>query len=149
MVAALGMAAGAAVTLPAAAQVVASDGWIEAPAPGATTANAYLVLRNTGDEEQSLLRIASPLADQITLHQRSTDAEGKPRLWPLSGLSLEGGQTVRFEPGGRLLILRQIKGPFEPGRQVPVALRFDHGQPEFTVMLEVRAASPAAGGARR
>lgn len=145
VVAALGAAAGLMLALPASAQIVASEGWVRATAPGADTGVGYLVLRNTGDEEQSLLRITSPVADEIRLHQSSVTAQGQTRLWPLSGLKLAPGETVRFEPNGRQLTFRGLKGPFAPGKPVPLQLHFDRGQGEFTVMLEVRPAAQAAG----
>ncbi|MET0280796.1 MAG: copper chaperone PCu(A)C [Steroidobacteraceae bacterium] len=124
--------------LPAAADVVASEGWARASAPGARTAAAYLVLTNTGPETRKLLKIVSPVSDEVSLHQSSVDAQGMARMWPLSGLELAPGQSVRFEPGGRHVMFNNLKSAFVAGQKVPLQLRFDGGQQEFTVQLEVR-----------
>lgn len=134
-----GLLAGLAVSCPAVADVVASEGWVEASAPGDVNGKAYLVLTNRGDEELKLLRIASPASQIITLHVDSFDPEGKPRVWPMGSLTLAPGQSVRFEPGVRHLRLRDLSKPLTVGARVPVLIQFDGGQEPFTVELEVRA----------
>jgi copper(I)-binding protein len=135
--------AGLACSLPAAAQVVASEGWARATPPGARTAAAYLVLTNKGTESRSLLKIVSPISDRVTLHQTSVDAQGVSRMWPLAKLEIEPGQSVSFEPGGRHVMFDDIKAPFVAGQKVRLALTFED-EPEQIVELEVRPLVPAA-----
>ena len=133
-----------AAAMPAAADVVASEGWARATTPGAKTAAAYLVLTNTGPEARKLLKIVSPASDEVSLHQSSVDAQGMARMWPLATLELAPGQVIRFEPGGKHVMFTGLQVPFVAGQKIPLQLRFDGGQPEFTVQLEVRSLVPAA-----
>lgn len=125
------------------AEVRAVDGWVSATAPGTSEAAVYLVLTNTGDEERSLMKIVSPVTDEVILHRTSITAAGTPRMWPLAGLELDAGETLRMEPAGVHVMLRALKQPLVAGGKVPLSLKFDGGQPEFTVMLDIRPAAPS------
>ena len=128
---------------PAMTQVVGSDGWMRATPPGAGTAAGYLVLTNTGSEEAKLLKIVSPVSDRTMIHRDSLDSEGVLRMWPLNFLKIPPGETVRFEPNGLHVTFMDLKAPFVAGQKIPLQLTFE-GQPEITVMLEVRSPVPDA-----
>jgi len=125
------------------AEVTGSEGWIESAKPGSTTVG-YLVLTNRGEEEAKLLRIISPLSDQVMIFRSTLDSEGGRRLWPVGFLHMEPGEVVRFDPKGLMVRFDELKTPVVVGQKVPLQIMFD-GQAEFTVMLEVR--PPAAGSA--
>ena len=126
------------------AEVTATEGWVQATTPGTDEAAVHLVLTNTGDQERSLMKIVSPVTDEVILHRSSGTPEGTIRMWPLSGLELEAGETLRMHPDGVHVMLKALKQPLVAGEKVAVSLKFDGGQPEFTVMLDVRPPAPAA-----
>ena len=133
----------------AAAQVKATDGWVRATPPGSTVSAAYITLANPGDEERKLLKIVSPVTDEVSLHRTSIDEQGMSRMWPLAMLAVAPGQTLRMEPGGVHLMLNKLKAPLVAGQKVPLTLKFDGGEPEFTILLEVRPLVPEAAGGKR
>lgn len=126
------------------AEVKVTEAWARATPPGAEVAAIYLTVTNTGDAERSLLKIVSPASDLITLHRTSRTAQGTTRMWPMSGLAVEAGQTVRMEPHGLHVMLRSLKAPLVAGQKIPLTLKFDGGEPEFTLMVEVRPLVPEA-----
>ncbi len=127
----------------AAAQVVATEAWTRATAAG-TTGVGYLVFTNTGEEEAKLLRIISPVTDlALRIHRSTVDSEGVSRMWPVGYIRIAPGESLRFEPNGLHVMFEEIKKPFVAGQQVPLQVIFE-GQPEFTVMLEVKPLVPAA-----
>jgi copper(I)-binding protein len=130
--------------LPALAEVVGSDGWSRATAPGATQAVGYLLITNKGEEERSLMKITSPLADEVRIHRSSVDSQGVTKMWPVGFLKIQPGETVRFEPAGLHVMLSDLKKPLKAGDKVPLTIQFDGFLPAFTVMLEVRPLVPAA-----
>ncbi len=134
----LGLAMGSA----AMADVVGSDGWSRATAPGAKEAVGYLMLTNNGDEDRSLLKITSPVSDEVTIHRSSIDSQGMARMWPVAKLKLEPGETVKFEPNGLHVMFGDLKKGFKAGDKVPLTLQFDGHEQPFTVMLEVRPLVP-------
>jgi periplasmic copper chaperone A len=128
---------------PAAAEVVASEAWTRATAPGAAGVG-YLVLTNKGDEEAKLLKIVSPVCDKIMIHRSTIDNEGVARMWPVASLRIAPGESLRFEPNGLHVMFMDLKSPFKVGQKVPLQLTFE-GEREFTVMLEVKPLVPDAG----
>jgi periplasmic copper chaperone A len=135
---------GLAAAVPAVADVVGSEGWARATVPGAKVSAGYLVLTNNGTEPRKLLRITSTVSDQIMLHQSSVDSQGVARMWPLAGLEIAPGESVRFEPNGRHVMFMGLKSDFTVGTKVPLTLQFDRQEKEITVLLEVRPLVPAA-----
>lgn len=129
---------------PAHAEVVASDGWTRATAPGTTTGVGYLVLTNRGSDEAKLLKIVSPVSDRVMLHRSSIDSQGVARMWPLAKLEIAPGDSVRFEPNGLHVMFMDLKTPFVAGQKVSLQLTFE-GEPEITVLLEVRPLAPDSG----
>lgn len=144
--AAFGIMVCLAMSRPAWAEVQASEGWSRATTPGASVAVAYLVLTNTGAETRKLLKITSTVSDKLTLHRSSVDEQGVTRMWPMASLSIEPGETLRLAPGGLHVMFNAIKGPLVAGQKVPLTLKFDGGEPEFTLLLEVRPLVPDAEG---
>jgi periplasmic copper chaperone A len=130
--------------VPALAEVVGSDGWSRATPPGAKEAVGYLVLTNRGDEERSLLKITSPISDEVRIHRSSVDSQGVAKMWPVGFLRLQPGETVRFDPNGLHVMLSALKKPLKVGDKVPLTMQFDGFLQPFTVMLEVRPLVPAA-----
>lgn len=131
-------------SVPAAAEIVAEEGWARATPPGAKEGAGYVTLRNTGSETRNLLRLTSTVSDDLSLHLSSVDANGVAHMWPLAKLELKAGEQVRFEPGARHIMFSDLKGPLVAGTRVPVTFQFDHGEPPLTVQLEVRPLVPDA-----
>lgn len=128
----------------AAAEVKASGGWARATAPGTKVAAAYLVLTNTGAEERKLMKIVTTVSDEVSVHRTSVDSQGVTRMWPMSVLAVPAGETLRLEPNGLHVMINKLKAPLVAGQKVPLTMKFDGGEPEFTLMLEVRPLVPAA-----
>ena len=114
-----------------------SEGWSRQTVPGVDVGVGYFTLKNTGTHRRELLKITSPLASDVELHQSSVDAQGVAHMWPVGKLELAPGEVVRFMPNGRHLMLLGLKGPLRVGTQVPVTLVFEDEEP-VTVLLEVR-----------
>jgi len=127
----------------ASAQVVASEAWTRATAPGAAGVG-YLVLTNKGSEDAKLLKIVSPLCDKIMIHRSTIDENGVARMWPVAKLQIAPGESVRFTPNGMHVMFMDLTKPFAVGQKVPLQLTFE-GEPEMTVLFEVQPLVPEAG----
>jgi hypothetical protein len=139
LAAAIGLANAAA----ASAEVVASQAWTRATAPGAAGVG-YVVLTNKGGEDAKLLKIVSPLCDKIMIHRSTIDENGVARMWPVAKLVIAPGESVRFEPNGLHVMFMDLEAPFTVGQKVPLQLTFE-GEPEMTVLFEVKPLVPEAG----
>lgn len=126
------------------AEVRATDGWARATTPGARVAAAYFTLTNTGDEEHKLMKITTPVGDTVSVHMTSITEQGTARMWPMAVLAVGAGQTVKLQPGGLHVMIEGLKAPLVQGQKIPLTMKFDGGEPEFTLVLEVRPLVPAA-----
>ncbi len=72
--------------------------------PGQDKTAAYLDLRNTGDAAVTIIGAESDAARAVEMHTTVHDGD-QVRMKPLSEVVVPAGQTVRFEPGGRHLML--------------------------------------------
>jgi periplasmic copper chaperone A len=127
--------------LPAMADIVAVDGWARATVPGATVGAGYVTLRNTGTESRNLLRLTTPVCDELSLHLSSVDANGVSHMWPLAKLELKPGEQVRFEPNGKHMMFRGLASPLVAGKTVAVTFEFEDEKP-LTVQLEIKPLVP-------
>lgn len=141
---ALAAAAAMALASTVAGAVEVVEAWSRATPPGATTGVVYLVVRNPGVAQRSLMRIATPVATTVSLHASSVDAQGIARMWPVASLRLAPGETLRLSPGGRHFMLEGLREPLKAGTRIPLEMQFDGGEAPVRVQVEVRELVPSA-----
>jgi len=132
-------------SLSATADIVAVDGWARATVPGAKEGAGYVTLRNTGTEARNLLRLTTPVCDELSLHLSSVDANGVAHMWPMAKLELRPGEEVKFEPNGRHLMFRGLSSPLVAGKTVAVTFEFEDEKP-VTVQLQIKPLVPDMPG---
>lgn len=105
--------------------LVVEGAWTRATPPGAKTAAGYLVLRNTGNSDDRLVRIESPVAETIEVHSMTMDG-GIMRMRRLDALlTIPAGGEVRLDPGGLHLMMMGLKAPFRQGERIGLDLVFE------------------------
>lgn len=119
-----------------------AEAWARATPPGAATGAVYFVLTG-GDAGDRLLGASSPVAERAELHM-TTMSDGMMRMRALENLRLAPGETVRFEPGGRHVMLIGLKQPLHEGDAVPLTLTFERAG-TIEVQVEVRSAAADHG----
>lgn len=119
------------------AAVEVTEGWSRETPPGTQVAVGYFTLKNTGKGRRELLKITSPVAKSISMHQSSVDAQGVAKMWPVGKLELAPGELLRFEPNGKHIMLEGLSAGLRAGTRVPVTLVFQDEAP-ITVQLDVR-----------
>ena len=115
-----------AMTGPAAAPMV-HDAWVRATAPHVTTAAIYLTLHNPGVTDQTLVRVSSPQARTLELHETTTDAQGVSRMAPLKEVIIPAGGKVALTPGGKHIMVYGLAQALVPGQELPLRLEFASG----------------------
>jgi hypothetical protein len=120
---------------PAGIEITAA--WSRATPPGATTGAGYFTVKNHGPREDRLIRVESPIAAAVELHESSVDANGMAQMRPLESVPLPPGGEVRFEPEGKHLMLVDLRQPLTANERVPITLRFERA-PAQTIELAVQ-----------
>jgi periplasmic copper chaperone A len=98
--------------------------WSRATPPGAQVAVGFLTIANTGQTDDRLLRLDSPVAERVEIHQM-TMAAGMMRMRRLDdGLALAAGKTVTLAPGGYHLMFIRPSRAFVAGDRIKATLVF-------------------------
>lgn len=114
---------------------VLSDVWIrEAPAVARNNA-AFLILKN-GARKDVLLGVETPVAEVAEMHEMSM-AGGLMRMQRLPRIVLAPHAEIKFAPGGRHIMLINMKKPLKAGDRAPLTLNFRKAG-RMTVQAEVR-----------
>lgn len=85
--------------------LVATDIRVPAPVPGSSMGVAYLTLENGRDEPFIITRVESPELEAVAMHETLL-VDGVSRMRKVSELHIPANGEVRFEPGGKHLMLR-------------------------------------------
>ncbi len=101
---------------------VVTDAWVSEAPPVAKNNAAYVVLQN-GSVPDALLAVETPVAAKAEMHQMSM-AGGLMRMQRLPLINLAPGQRMAFAPGGRHIMLIDMKQPLKAGDKVPLTLVF-------------------------
>ena len=124
-------------------QISISDAWSRATVAGQSSAAAYLTVANTGDGDEKLLQVSTPIG-QPSLHSTTMD-NGVMRMRPLASLDIPAHSTVDLKPGGTHIMIMGVKQPLAAGSSFPLTLKFDRSG-ERTVTVAVRPAASTGGG---
>jgi copper(I)-binding protein len=110
--------------------------WGRATPAGVDVGGAYFTIVNRGNQTDTLLSLASPIAATVELH-RTTAANGFSRMRPAGQVVIAPGQTVTVEPGALHVMLIGLKTPLVAGTRVPLVLTFRQAG-VITVQMDVR-----------
>jgi hypothetical protein len=94
------------------------------PAVAGANGVVYLHLANTGGGLDTLQKVDTPIAQAVELHQTTIDENDLMRMTPLDNLDIPAGQAIAFEPGGKHLMLIQLKQDLQPGQEIALTLTF-------------------------
>ncbi len=111
---------------------------------GVPNGMAFVDLQNQGRAGDRLVRLSSPAAAGVEVHEMKTDA-GVMKMRPLDGLALAPGRTVKMADSGLHLMLVGLKAPLKTGDKVPVTLVFEKsGETTVDFWVQDRATGDAA-----
>src|SRR5207253_5131986 len=109
-----------------------------AAVPGRPAAGYFQVLVH-GDRG-ALVSVTSPQAGRIELHE-TMDRGNMSTMRPLARVPVRDGETLRFAPGGRHLMIYDLAPNLAAGGRIDLVLHFERGDP-----VTVAATLVPAGG---
>jgi hypothetical protein len=71
----------------------------------------------------TLLGASTPVAETADMHS-TLEQDGMMQMRPLGEVRMTAGQEVRFEPGGKHIMLSKIRQVLPAGTRFPLTLRF-------------------------
>ncbi|WP_448125977.1 copper chaperone PCu(A)C [Pseudomonas veronii] len=126
----------------ASAQVQVSDAWVRATVPGQPSSGAFMTV--TADSDSKLLRVASPVAKDVQIHEMSMK-DDVMRMGPVDSITLPAGTPVKLDPDGYHVMLMGLTGQIKEGDQVPLTLTVENAKGELQT-VEVKAAARGLDG---
>jgi copper(I)-binding protein len=115
------------------------------PAPQGGNGAGFFTVTNNNTGPDTLLRVESPVALRVELHETSTEG-GVMRMRELEGgLKMKAGETVVFKPGGKHVMFLGLTRPLAVGDRIPATLVFEKAG-RAPIELTVQARDSAAGG---
>ncbi len=89
--------------------LVADDVVVNAPRPAMRMSAGYLTLTNNSDAAITITGISSPEFGAVEMHETTLE-DGISRMRELDEMTIAAGATVKFEPGGKHLMLMNRRG---------------------------------------
>lgn len=118
------------------AEVQVSDSYARAVPPGQPNSAAFLILKNTSDEQVALQSASSSVAGVVELHPHSHD-DGLMQMRRVPQIALNSNEEVVLEPGGLHIMLIGLKQSLITGEQIDLTLNFSDGSTQ-TLNVEVK-----------
>ncbi|MDV2077264.1 copper chaperone PCu(A)C [Marinobacter xestospongiae] len=110
--------------------------WSRPTPPGVMMGAGYMVIRNEGHHDVTLVAAQSPRAGHVSIHQSRME-DGVMRMDAVDGgLVIPAGESVALKPHSYHLMLEQLDGQLTEGERIPLTLTFD-GAPVLEVELAV------------
>ncbi|MEM9249004.1 MAG: copper chaperone PCu(A)C [Pseudomonadota bacterium] len=113
-------------TLPAlAGAIVVDDPYARAASPNAKSGAAFMVLTNTGSEDDHLVSASSDISARVELHTHKMDGDVMRMIHVEEGFVLPAGQSIALERGGKHVMFMGLNAALEQGNVVEVTLTFE------------------------
>lgn len=110
--------------------------WARATPPVAPTGAGFMMLTNSGSEEDTLLGAKADVSERVELHTH-THEDGVMKMRRVENVPVPANDTVRLEPGRLHVMFIGLHAPFTVGQSFPVTLQFAKAG-EITVEMAVQ-----------
>ena len=100
-----------------------TEAWVREAPPAARMLAAFMVIRNTGDQDAVLTGVDSPDFNHVMLH-RSVTVDGMARMLHQDSIVIPAGGSVSLEPGSYHLMMPAPETRLTAGDQVEFLLHF-------------------------
>ena len=127
-----------AVDVVSAQSIEVKDAWVRGTVPAQKATGAFMEI--TGKSAVRLLRVDSPVAAAVEIHNM-TMQNGVMKMFPVDGIDVPAGKTVKLAPGGYHVMMMGLKQQMKPGERVPLTLTFelaDKKRESLALSVEVR-----------
>ena len=124
----------AALAMPVAASVTATDAWVRGTVPAQKSTGAFVTLTST--EDARVVSVTTPAARSAQIHESLMDG-GRASMRHVESLSLPAGRSVELRPGGYHVMLEDLAKPLAEGDRVPLTFTIeDKGGKRSSVQVD-------------
>jgi copper(I)-binding protein len=122
------------------------DPWVRAAAMKAETGDdmhsggavtgAFMLLKNTTDQADTLLGASSDVAEMVQIHE-TTMSGGVMSMAEVAGVEIPAGGLAELKPGGYHVMLIGLKRELKEGETIPLVLFFENAG-EVSIQVPVK-----------
>ncbi len=112
-----------------AGDIAVVDPYVRLVPQGTPTTAAFMTVKNTGNTDRKLLKVDSPVAKSVELHNHIND-NGVMKMRPVKEIDVKAKGQAELKPGGYHVMLIDLKQVLKDGDKVPLTLSFDDGSTE-------------------
>ena len=109
------------------AETTIEGAWVRMPPPVVDAAAGYLVLKNSGDKDVSVVSIECDAAAEPEFHSMQTH-DGMVHMQKMEEVLVPAGGSLEFAPGGNHLMLKGLTRELMAGDKVLLKIRFSDGK---------------------
>lgn len=102
--------------------VEVKDAWVRGTVPAQKATGAFMDI--TGKSAARLVAVESNVAGVVEIHNM-TMKDGVMRMFPVDGIDVPAGKTVKLAPGGYHVMLMSLKQQMKVGERIPLKLTFE------------------------
>ena len=92
------------------------------------TGAAYVTIQNPSAEPEHIVAAASDAADSVELHETIRDGEVM-RMRPVPRFEIPAGGRLEMRPGGKHIMLINLRRDLKPGERIAITLTLGRGGP--------------------
>lgn len=121
---------------PAGPQITIKDVWGRPSPLQAGNGAAYMVLENSGSEDDKLISAASDVAETVEIHDMTMENDVM-KMFRIDGIDIPAGGSAALQPGGKHVMFIGLYEKLEIGQIVTVTLEFEKSGQQ-TIEVEIR-----------
>lgn len=125
-------------------EVTVTDGWVRLSPNRDAPSAAYFTVKGGSDATQ-LSAVGSEVAIRFEIHETVRE-NGMMQMKPLASVDIPANSTVKFEPGGKHVMIWNINPGIKPGQRMDMVFTFANGA-QIEYPMSVRAAADSAPSA--
>ncbi len=117
-------------------QIMVMDPWSR-PSPMTQGNGAvYMTLMNSNEQDDVLLSVETDAAEVVELHETTMDGDIM-KMSPIPNVKIPAGGSASLEPGGKHVMLINLKQELKTGEKISLTLNFENAGP-MKVEAEIR-----------
>jgi hypothetical protein len=102
---------------------------------GGAVAGTFMLIKNTGAQNDRLVKAASDAAELVQVHETTMDG-GVMKMAEVAGIDIPAGGQAELKPGGYHVMLINPEQGLKPGDTVSITLTFEQAG-EITILAGV------------
>jgi len=121
---------------PAGPQIEVKEAWGRPSPMQAGNGAIYMVLENSGSEDDKLISATSDVAEVVEIHDMTMENDVM-KMFRIDGVDIPAGSSAELQPGGKHIMFIGLYNKLEVGQVITVTLEFEKSGQQ-TIEVEIR-----------